>query len=133
MILQISLLRCALAHQTLSQIQEILPKSNKSCSLGSNDIFFRYFSSFIQHFFKIRICPFIIPSVIYCQIDLVIYFPTPSIVIHRTQIQIPTVCHVDFRVQQSLFCFVNVHPLINKSLKQKRVKNILENRLIPLP
>ena len=53
--------------------------------------------------------PLVFTMIIDSYIDLIIYLPTPSIIVHGAKIDIATVRKVDFRVQEPLFRLVNLN------------------------
>lgn len=81
---------------------------------------------------EIIIKPFIFPRVVDGQIDLIIDFPAPSIVIHRSQVDVPAVSEVHLGVQESLLCLKHVDAFHDESLKEHIVEDFPENWLVAL-
>ena len=82
---------------------------------------------------KIIVEPFILPGVVDGQIDLVIDFPAPAIIIHGSHVDVPAISEVDFGVQESLFCLKDVDAFHDESLKEHIVEDVPENWLVALP
>ena len=103
------------------------------CSPWSwNSIIFGYEPTLSHHFLKINIEPFVLSWIFNWKIDFIVDFPTPSIVIHRPQINEPSISKVNFRMKQAFLGFVYIDALRDQSLEQHIVKNISKNGLISL-
>lgn len=133
MVFDVGLLWGALAHQPLGQVEEVLPKGDQSCPVCRYYVLLWYPAPFVQHPPKVVISPLIFPPIVDGQIDLIVDLPTPPIIIHRTKVQVPPVSHIDLRVQQPLLGLVDVDALVDESLEEERVEDVLEDRLVPLP
>mgnify|MGYP007127513044 CR=1 FL=1 len=64
-------------------------------------------------------------------VHLIIYLPTPSVIIHRTHCQILAIKKVNFRVQHPLCSFIHWNLISYESLEKHVVENAFKNRLIP--
>jgi len=84
MIIIIVLIRIPMrVHQHLTQVQELLPESDRRCPAGGNRVLFGYFPGPLEDLVKIRLHKLTLPLIVYPHINLVVDLPAPPVVVHR--------------------------------------------------
>lgn len=117
-------------HQHLWNVQELLPKCYRCCpAWWYRVLLLHFFCSFI-HLLEVPLHKLTFPLIMNRDVHLVVYLPTPSVVVHRTHCQVLTVKKIHFRMKHSLCCLIHWNLVTNESLEKHVIKDTFEDRLI---
>lgn len=117
-------------HQHLWYIKEFLPKCYRCCSTWWYRVLFLHFSRLSVHLIKIPLYKLALSLIMNRNVHLIVYFPTPSVVVHRSHRQILTIKKINFRMKHPLSGFINWDLITNESLEKHVIENAFEDRLI---
>ena len=72
-----------------------MPEGDGCGSASSNGVIFGDWTTLAEHVLEIIIEPLVFSGIIDGQVDLIVDFPAPAIVIHRSHVDLPPVSEVD--------------------------------------